>query len=562
MSWEQFTYVFGGLGLFLLGMSFLTDGLKALAGSSLRAILARFTKGRFSALMTGLVFTAGVQSSSVTTLAAIGFVNAGLLNFQQALGVLYGANLGTTLTGWMVGVIGIKVNAAAFALPLVGVGALFKLIGRGSLAPAGLALAGFGILFLGIEMMQTGMSGLGEWTFLGYFSAEGYGGRLVLVGIGALMTIIMQSSSAALAVTLTATATGAIQLHDAAALAIGQNVGTTFKAVLASLGGTADARRAAAAHVLFNAVTGVAAFILLMPLLALVVRLVHPGENLSDLAIVLAAFHSAFNLLGIAMMVPFIDVKTRFLKKRFRQADEGIAKPRYLDKNVLSMPATAMEAVEREIDNLMFLLSRAIAFSIRHARDPGLLQQELMQATRFHDAVVSLSTVIGEYLEKIERRTEAAARVFSFVRVLEHLRGANQQAYQAALQRERLGSARAALADELSDTKGLMQEALENMLSETLSPGERSRRLSKHHESAYEIRETVREKLFRDVAAGRLSAGLALELADYITLWERTVYHLARAMYYREGQGVDFWQEPTHTDAPQETSPTEEPDVV
>jgi phosphate:Na+ symporter len=530
MTWHHFTLVFGGLGLFLLGMTFLTDGLKAMAGASLRSLLARFTRGKISALFTGLVFTAGVQSSSATTIATIGFVNAGLLTFPQALGVLYGANLGTTVTAWMVTLLGIKINAASFALPLIGLGAILKMFGRNTLAPLGLAMAGFGVLFLGIDMMQEGMTAAGEWTFLANFSAASISGRLILVGIGAIMTIVMQSSSAALAVTLTAAATGAIELPDAAALAIGQNIGTTFKAVLASLGGTPDARRAAAGHVLFNVVTAAVAITILDPLLTLAEFVVLPGVGVADAAMVLAAFHTGFNLLGILLLTPFIDVKTRYLKKMFRRDDDLVGQPRYLDKNVLTVPGTALEAVEREFEHLASLVAQTIALGTRHSEERSLEQADLKQAEHFHDAVLALSSTIGDYLERIERLPETTTRIFAFVRVLEHLRGATQKTYTAALQRGLLGTA--ATRGRLAEAEDIVSKSLQSMREAGLNRAERTAQLSGYREAAQEMREGLRGAIFHDVAEGRISAALALDLADYVTLLERSVYHLARAYHY------------------------------
>ena len=196
----------------------MTDGLKAVAGDSLRAILARFTGGPVTAVMTGVAITLVVQWSSATVLMTIGFVSAGLLTFAQSVGVIFGANLGTTSTGWLVALLGLRFSISAVALPLVGIGALARLLTRGRTASMGMVLAGFGLIFVGIDYLQAGMDSFSEHFDPAIFPAETVTGRLVLVGIGIIMTVVLQSSSATVTTTLTALHSGTILPEQAAAL--------------------------------------------------------------------------------------------------------------------------------------------------------------------------------------------------------------------------------------------------------------------------------------------------------------------------------------------------------
>lgn len=296
--------ILGGIGMFLLGMILLTDGLKALAGDSLRNFLARFAGGRFSAVGAGAGVTALVQSSSATTLATIGFVSAGLLTFEQAVGVILGANLGTTSTGWLVSILGLKFSVSKVALPLVGVGALMRLLTRERLAHLGQAVAGFGLIFVGIGTLQLGMESLSTRIDPSSFPDASLQGRLLLVLIGVAMTFVLQSSSAAVATTLMALHAGTIDLTQAAALVVGQNVGTTVTAALASIGATVAAKRTALAHILFNVLTGVLAFIVLAPGVHYL-EVLNLRVGLTSPAILLAQFHTAFNLLGVLILFPF-----------------------------------------------------------------------------------------------------------------------------------------------------------------------------------------------------------------------------------------------------------------
>ncbi len=200
----QWLALAGGLGLFLLGVILMTDGLKALAGDALHRALSRFTRSPSSGALTGAATTAILQSSSATTVAAVGFVGAGLLSYPQALGVIFGANLGTTVTGWMVALLGFKLELNTLLLPVILVGALSQLFGRGRWRAAGLALAGFGLIFVGIDAMQAAMSGLEGRVTPEHFPDNSWLGRLQLLAIGVLITLVTQSSSAGVATALTA----------------------------------------------------------------------------------------------------------------------------------------------------------------------------------------------------------------------------------------------------------------------------------------------------------------------------------------------------------------------
>src|SRR5215831_1948809 len=211
----------GGLGFFLLGIHHLTEGLKGLAGDSLRRTLQRLVGGRFSAVVSGVVFTALIQSSTAAILTVIGFVSAGLVTFPQAIGVIMGATLGTTSTLWLVAIFGFRVRVSAAAQPMLGVGAFLWLIAKGRTRSLGAILAGFGLIFTGIEYLQTGMAGI-SWN-LEAIGGNGPGARWVLAGIGILMSIVMQSSSAAAATTLVALHAGSLTFQQACAMIVGQS---------------------------------------------------------------------------------------------------------------------------------------------------------------------------------------------------------------------------------------------------------------------------------------------------------------------------------------------------
>jgi phosphate:Na+ symporter len=302
--------ILGGLGMFLLGIHHLTEGLKDLAGDSLRRALQRLVSGTLSAIVSGVVFTVLIQSSTAAILTVIGFVSAGLMTFAQSIGVIMGATLGTTSTPWMVAFFGFRVRISSFAMPMLGVGGLLWLVGKGRARSVGALLAGFGLLFTGIDYMQTGMEGV-TWSFERF---TGPGSMWILFGIGVAMTIVMQSSSAAAATTLVALNAGALSFEQGCALIVGQSVGGTGTTALVMIGAGLAVRRAALAHILFNTAVGVLGMLFLSPLTAAADWV---GSQLDDPdgVLALAAFSSIFKFAGIAVLYPFVDRFSRLLER-------------------------------------------------------------------------------------------------------------------------------------------------------------------------------------------------------------------------------------------------------
>ncbi|MFU8893161.1 MAG: Na/Pi cotransporter family protein [Luteolibacter sp.] len=301
----------GGLGMFLLGIHHLTEGLKNLAGDGLRRALQKLVSGKLSGVLSGAMFTAVVQSSSAAILAVIGFVSAGLVTFPQAVAVMLGANLGTTVTSWLVAVFGFKIKVSAAAMPMLGIGAFLWMLGRHRWRAVGAVLAGFGLLFVGIDTMQSGMAGV-DWQ-LDRWAGTGPGAIWLLALIGAVMTVVMQSSSAAAATTLVALAAGGITIDQAFALIIGQNIGTTATGALASIGAGLAVKRTALSHILFNLILGLVALLVFRHLAFAAVWM---GGALEDDPGVLtvAVFHTSLKLSGILVFFPWMGAYARMIE--------------------------------------------------------------------------------------------------------------------------------------------------------------------------------------------------------------------------------------------------------
>lgn len=352
MNVSTIASLLGGIGLFLLGMQMMTEGLKLAAGNALRSILKSWTSTNWRGLLAGMLITVLVQSSGAVIVASVGFVNAGLLTLSQAVWVVLGANVGTTTTGWLVALVGVKVDVGVLALPLLGIGMLLRLVGGANVRRAGFgsAVAGFGAFFLGIGVLQGAFSEIapriGEWSV----DASGWSGTIAFVGVGTVMTLLTQSSSASVAITLTAAAGGALPVELAAATVIGANIGSTSPAWFASLGATPRAKRTAWAHITFNLVTGAVA-VLTLPLLLVVstAAVATWSTPTNDVPAVLAVFHTLFNVLGVALMWPLAPHLLRLLSKRFVSAEEEIGRPVHLDATLTEVPALALRGLVLEL---------------------------------------------------------------------------------------------------------------------------------------------------------------------------------------------------------------------
>lgn len=409
----------GGIGLFLLGMILMTDGLKALAGNTLRTWLERFTGTKFKSVLTGMSITALVQSSSVTSMATIGFVSAGLLQFSSAIGVIIGANLGTTSTGWLVSLLGLKLSFGKIVLPLVGVGALLKLFSRGKLAHLGVALAGFAIIFIGIQTMQDGMAGLAQKIDVSQYSTSSMQARLLLVLLGALITMLMQSSSAAVATTLTALAAGTISIEQAAALVIGQNMGTTINAGIAAIGASIPAKRTALVHIVFNIGTGLIAFFLL-PWFIYVVEIFTEHWLGNDHALFLAAFHTSFNILGAAIFLPLTKQLTTFVELCIKETKPSLT--RNLNKGLITVPSLALDTVKNILQECTLITLQNAASRLRgeESETPLIYLNEVLMAN--HEMAAFIAK-----LPSVERKD--LAQLNAILHALDHV---NQCAVEAS----------------------------------------------------------------------------------------------------------------------------------
>jgi len=513
--------IIGGVGLFLLGMILMTEGLKSLAGDALRSILERFVRGPASGLAWGAGITALVQSSSATTLMTIGFVSAGLLTFTQSVGVILGANIGTTSTGWIVSTIGLKFSMSAVALPLIGAGAIMRLVGTDTLRTAGIALAGFGLIFVGIDVLQEGMSGLAERIDPASFPGMTILGIPALIIIGAVMTVVMQSSSAAVATTLAALYTGAIGIEQAAVLVIGQNIGTTVKAALAAIGASVPAKRTALAHILFNVLTGLIALAIL-PVFLWLANIATQHIDGDPGAVSLAAFHTAFNIVGVLVFLPFIGPYARLVSRMVPERKPELA--RHLDASVAGIPSVAVEAVRR---TAMDILTATIT-KIRKLID--LDEVRTLSKVKIHSIEVAIDEA-KQFLGRVSTESASAlvfARHLSSVHAIDHLesllhccRQPSQMTW--AKDDEALREAIGVLEDALTSTRAWLIGEAED------PPVDALRRTS---EQLASIRRRQRALLLEQAALRKRPPKESLDLLDAFQWLDRIGYHLWRTAHH------------------------------
>ncbi|MBD3670161.1 MAG: Na/Pi cotransporter family protein [Gammaproteobacteria bacterium] len=509
----------GGLGIFLLGLVIMTGALRALAGEAIHAALMRFTHSPTSGAITGAVSTAILQSSSATTVAAIGFVGAGLLSFSQALGIIFGANVGTTVTGWLVTLVGFKLKLTTVLLPMVLMGVLIHLFAKGRWRHLGLAIAGFGLIFVGISMLQEGMRGLETGVIDYHLPDDNILGKLQLVGIGILFTIITQSSSAGVATTLTALYAGTINFHQAAALVIGMDIGTTFTAALATVGGSVATRRTGLSHVFYNLMTGLGAFLFITPYVW-VWETYAPGALLQNSELALVAFHTSFNTLGVILVLPFARAFANMMERLI--PEQRIALTRGLDASLLKEPGVAITATHSVLRQESTALIRYLKWMLEEEfQDRPFRMAELEQAlqeTQVYIDDIHLSQDKGRDWE----------RLYAITHALDHMHRLHNRF------RDEERRAIAKNSEHMMELKQLLDSRLIDLVNE-IEAGDWGLASQRAEEMARDMdleADGLRDRIMAMVASDEMDVPLANDSLKTLRWLNRIGTHIARMLYY------------------------------
>lgn len=514
------TQTIGGLGIFLLGMIVMTQSLHALAGSTMRTALMKFTRSPFTGAIAGTTSTAILQSSSATTVAAVGFVGAGLITFPQSLGIIFGANIGTTITGWLVVLLGFKLQLASIMLPVIFVGVFLKLFAKGSLSTFGFALAGFGLIFVGISSMQQGMGGIEQWITPDHFPSDTWWGRIQLLLLGVLITLVTQSSSAGVATALTALFAGAINFNQAAALVIGMDVGTTVTALMATIGGSIGSKRTGISHVIYNLLTAVLALMLLSPFTVFLGHYFpHWLTDNAEMALVL--FHTFFNTLGLCLVLPFTQQFSRFIISIVQSSSRSYTQT--LDRSLLSEPSVALTAVIptiklQLIDLLKYIKNLLVDAKQSNEMDFSAMQLALDETHSFVDSIHLTQESMPEW-----------QRLLALIHVLDHMQRLHERCEEAPkskLLSHEISALDESLAEIRSATDTLIAyleteqwhaalkiaTSLRKRLTQQLAP--------------------IRNALMTDIALGYITVPDATEKIEALRWLQRVYNHINRIGYH------------------------------
>jgi len=510
----------GGLGIFLVGLIIMTKGLQSVAGDTFRNIVLNFTKSSYSGAMSGAFMTAMLQSSSATTVAAVGFVGAGIITFSQSLGIIFGANIGSTFTGWIVAIFGLKFSLGTVVLPFIFLGAILKLFAKDNLSSIGFAIAGFGLIFVGIDTMQDAVKGFEAILTPEILPDDSITGRLLLIGIGIIVTMITQASSAGIAVTLTLLYGGAVNFEQAAALVIGMDVGTTVTAAMATIGGNINARRTGFSHVIYNFMSAVCAFLFITPYIG-IWEYIEPNAIRENGEIALVAFHTSFNIVSVLIILPFTSTFERFIKKTIKEKDNLFINT--LDEELLKEPQMALNMLLQSVINEYM----AILGHISNITDDKSKynRMNIKQIQRVLDET-------HKFADKIHIHDKATPQwdyLIAIIHIIDHL----QRLHERCEEEED----RVVCAKSIEQLQTLIQQ-LDIIIIDTIMVQETNKwsdvvKSSQELTTKIEqIQQSYREEIANQIASGDLDVSDGSDRLEAIRWLYRVSVHISRINYY------------------------------
>jgi phosphate:Na+ symporter len=537
----------GSLALFIYGMKVMSDGIQKVAGVGLRNALGAMTRNRFFGVATGFLITGIIQSSSATTVMTVSFVNAGLLTLAESAGVMMGANIGTTITAWFISLLGFKVKIVAIAFPLIAAGLPMMLLRKGNVRLWGEAIIGFALLFIGLDELQNAVPDLKSnpevLDFLSGFADHGLLSRLAFIGIGTIVTIIVQSSSAAMALTLVLCFNGIISFEVAAAMVLGENIGTTITAELASLVGNVHAKRSARIHSLFN-IIGVSWMFFILPVYLQVIDsfmtasgMESPFVNSENIPYALSAFHTAFNFTNVLILIGFSNLLVRlaiFLVPS--RGDDQSFSLEYIGQGLLGTPELAVAEASKEVENFSIYTrdSFLALFEMLKNPDDRLFEENLKKIKRIEEACDQLDSEISEYLNKtmedgVSERT--SSRVKSLLEISNYLESITDLLYSSSKGLERKKNTRVYFTPDkrrnIVNLMALVGKGMEVMVDNIKNP--RSPQIERAREIEMEINEMrteLRSEYIESVGTEQFKRSNGYFYIDLIQELERLGDHI------------------------------------
>lgn len=504
----DFLRLIGSLGVFLFGMKLMSEALQKVAGARMRHILAAMTSNRLKGVITGILITAIIQSSSATTVMVVSFVNAGLLTLVESISVIMGANVGTTVTAWLISILGFKVSMADISLPLIGLSLPFLFSGKRSRKSFGELIIGFGLLFIGLEFLKEAMPNLDEnpniLNFLKDYTDMGYGSYLLFMLIGTVLTILIQSSSATMALTLVMCANGWISFDIAASMILGENIGTTITANLAAMVANITAKRAAFAHLLFN-VFGVIWILSIFPLflgwiekLSIFMGIGDPSTNIEAVPMALSLFHTVFNITNVLFLIWFIKILAKIVTKIIpaKESEADAFKLKHIKIGLLSTPDASLYQAQQEIAlygrNTLDMFQQVMESYDLPEKD---FKKRFERLTLLEDESDKIEVEIADYLTKVSESklsTDNSHRLRAMFKIVSDIESVADSTLNIAKAINRKNEQNVTFPEELSNKMRYMFQLVESSLvvmCENLSKEYRSISTKK----AYEIETSIND---------------------------------------------------------------------
>ena len=553
----------GSLALFLFGMKTMSEGLEKFAGDRLRSILAAMTKNRVMGVLTGILITALIQSSSATTVMVVSFVNAGLMTLGQSIGVIMGANIGTTVTAWIISAVGFKVNIAAFAIPLLAIGMPLIFSGKGNRKSIGEFVFGFSFLFMGLSFLQEAATAMniGDMVagMLAHVPQESFLTILLFVVVGALVTMIVQASAATMAITLMLFGMNipGFGFEQAAALAMGQNIGTTITAFMASLTANTQARRAALAHMFFN-VFGVVAFLIVFyPACNAVSWFVDSVMGGGNDLFKLSAFHTAFNIINTLLLIGFVrQIEMLVCRVLPMKAQDEDYRLRFISGGLLSTAELSIMEAQKEIHHFAERCQRMFTFvpELMKITDETEFNKLFSRIGKYENITDSMEMEIAAYLNKVSegRLSDASkAQIQKMLRQITELESIGDSVYNLGrtLNRHRMHCQDAFTPEQTQHMQtmlGLVEGSLEEMMKRIDLTAPRTN-ITKSINIEHEInnyRKQLRNQNLSDVNAGLYSYQLGVFYVDFISECERLADYVMNVVQAGKGLSDDFGDRP------------------
>ena len=553
----------GSLALFLFGMKTMSEGLEKFAGDRLRSILAAMTKNRMMGVLTGILITALIQSSSATTVMVVSFVNAGLMTLAQSIGVIMGANIGTTVTAWIISAVGFKVNIAAFAIPMLAIGMPLIFSKKGNHKSIGEFIFGFSFLFMGLSFLQEAATAMniGDMVagMLAHVPQDSFFTILLFVFVGALVTMIVQASAATMAITLMLFGMNipGFGFEQAAALAMGQNIGTTITAFMASLTANTQARRAALAHMFFN-VFGVVAFLIVFypacdAVSWVVENLMGGGNDLFKLS----AFHTAFNIINTLLLIGFVKQIEMFVCRVLpMKAQDEDYRLRFISGGLLSTAELSIMEAQKEIHSFAERCQRMAGFvpTLLQTEDEMEFNKLFSRIEKYENITDSMEMEIASYLNKVsEGRLSDASKtqIQKMLRQISELESIGDSVYNLGrtLNRHRMHCQESFTADQMQHMMTMLQlvdSALTEMLKRIDQPTTKNGikvSLNIEHE-INNYRTQLKNQNLHDVNAGLYDYQLGVFYVDFISECEKLGDYVMNVVQAGKGLNNDFGDGP------------------